>query len=418
MDIRQLQEPIINQDAPNFCKRLFEYSVDLGTSDIHVEPLPTTVRVRLRVDGILRQIIEYPRGFHPAVVSRLKIMANLKIDEQRIPQDGRVSVALDDGRELDLRMSTLPTVNGEKLVFRIVDKSKKIMELKDMGIEGENWRVLNEAIHQPNGIVLNSGPTGSGKTNTLYAVIKEVSDPSLNIMTIEDPVEIQLPGLSQSQTYADIGYTFAKGLRTALRQDPDIIMVGEIRDQETIEVAIQAALTGHLVLSTIHTNSAAETVTRMLNMGIKNFLITATLNAVIAQRLIRRLCPLCKVPYKPTEATLQQIAKPLEKLRPGELTSRVPAETLANIQFWRPPEGDNHCEKCGGTGYKGRLAIFEIMGMNSELKKMILAEKSALEIQETAVKEGMTTLEQDGLIKALQGHTSLEEVYQAAKHME
>ena len=292
--LQAVQDAIVGGNIPQLVMNAVSYAIDLRSSDIHIEPLKNTVQIRYRVDGSLRRIVEYPPNIHPAVVSRIKIMSNLKIDEQRVPQDGRAQVTTQEGRELDLRVSSLPTINGEKIVMRIQDQSKEIPTFEKLGIAGNALKYLGHALELPNGIILTSGPTGSGKTTTLYAAMTILNKPDVNILTIEDPVEIQMDGLNQSQVHPDIDYTFAFGLRTALRQDPDIIMVGEIRDKETVDVAIEASLTGHLVLSTIHTNSAVETLTRIINMGVPTFLMTATINAIIAQRLVRRLCAKCR----------------------------------------------------------------------------------------------------------------------------
>lgn len=290
----QLKEEVYRQEnVQKVCDLMISAAAGMGASDIHIEPLSNLVRLRYRIDGEMREMLEYQSFFHQQVVARFKILANMKIDESRMPQDGRISTTLEN-RPMDLRVSTLPTVNGEKIVMRIVDKSKRVPELDKLGIEGRNRVILDRAIEAPNGIVLTSGPTGSGKSTTLYSCLTNLNTPDVNIMTLEDPVENTIDGVNQAQVHPDIGFNFASGLRTALRQDPDIIMVGEIRDKETISIAIEASLTGHLVLSTIHTNSAAETITRILNMGISAFLLPASVNAIIAQRLIRRLCPHCR----------------------------------------------------------------------------------------------------------------------------
>jgi len=335
----------------------------------------------------------------------------LKIDESRIPQDGRISNTI-NGKPLDLRVSTLPTVHGEKIVMRIVDKSKKIPELDKLGIEWQNLRLLEKAISLPNGVILTSGPTGSGKSTTLYSILTILNDVNVNIMTLEDPVENQVDGISQSQVKPGIWYTFAYGLRTALRQDPDIIMVWEMRDKETVDIAIEASLTWHLVLSTIHTNNASETITRILNMWVQPFLIPASLNIVIAQRLIKRLCK-CKKPMAPSEIdpeTLVNIKNALGITSKEELQERV-GDKLKSPVFYKPVG----CDECDGTWYKGRLGIYEMLEVTPGVKEMILRGDSAFNINKQAIKDGMISLEQDGIIKALNGETSLEEVYRAAK---
>ncbi|OGJ51463.1 hypothetical protein A2335_03825 [Candidatus Peregrinibacteria bacterium RIFOXYB2_FULL_32_7] len=381
-------------------------AVEQRSSDIHIEPGKNVIRIRYRIDGVLRIIVEYPQNLHPAVVSRIKILSNLKIDEQRIPQDGRAQVTTEDNKELDLRVSTLPTVNGEKVVMRIQDESKTIPTLEQLGIDGQALQKIQKALLDPNGIILTTGPTGSGKTTTLYACLNILNKADVNILTIEDPVEIQMEGLNQSQTHADIDYTFATGLRTALRQDPDIIMVGEIRDKETINIAIEASLTGHLVLSTIHTNSAVETLTRITNMEIPSYLMTSTIRTIIAQRLVRRLCPDCKKPSSVDQQTLEQIKQIISK------TSQIDQNILQNTQFFEPIG----CDKCHNIGYIGRVGLYEILDMSDSLRRSVLEGKSTLDIKEQAMQEGMISLEQAGLIKAIQGLTSLGEVYRVSSH--
>ena len=400
------------ENIGQICDLMIIWAVEMWSSDIHIEPLTHIVRLRYRVDGSLREILEYQTFLHQQVVARFKIMANLKIDESRIPQDGRISTVINN-KALDLRVSTLPTVHGEKIVMRIVDKSKKIPDLFELGIEWHNKDLLEKAISLPNGIIMTSWPTGSGKSTTLYSCLSKLNAPDVNIMTLEDPVESQIDGLNQSQMFPDIGYNFAYGLRTALRQDPDIIMVWEIRDHETINVAIEAALTGHLVVSTIHTNSAAETITRILNMGIQSFLLPASINAIIAQRLIRRLCK-CKKAVTMTELDPHvrgRVEKALKRTRKEELLARVPPEILQKPLFYEPVG----CEECDKIGYKGRVGIYEILEITPNIKKMIIEWASATIINDVAIDDGMTSLEQDGILKALNGKTSLAEVYAAAK---
>nr|MDD3720205.1 GspE/PulE family protein [Candidatus Gracilibacteria bacterium] len=399
-------------NVQQICDYIILAAVIGDASDIHIEPLTSYVRLRYRVDGELREILEYQNFLHPGIVARFKILSELKIDESRIPQDGRISKTIED-KPLDLRVSTLPTVHGEKIVMRIVDKSKKIPPLDDLGIEGKNLRLIKKAIELPNGIILNSGPTGSGKTTTLYSILSILNKVGVNIMTLEDPVEIQMDGVNQSQVKPDIGYDFAYGLRTGLRQDPDIMMVGEIRDKETVDIAIEASLTGHLVLSTIHTNSAAETITRVLNMGVQGFLIPASFNIIIAQRLIRKLCPYCKTPISLNELgedTVKNIKSAVSLIPKEELKERI-GNKLQNPVFYKSVG----CDKCDGTGYKGRVGIYEVLEITPGVKTMILSGQSAFNINLQAMKDGMISLEQDGIMKALNGQTSLEEVYKATK---
>lgn len=409
-----LQNAIIASNVPQIVMYVISYALDLRASDIHMEPEERTVRVRFRVDGVLQQIVEYPVNLHAAVVSRIKIMSNLKIDETRIPQDGRTQVTTRDGREMDLRVSTLPTVNGEKVVMRIQDKSKSIPTLTELGITDHNLEIVKRAIEAPNGIVLTTGPTGSGKTTTLYACLSILNKPEVNILTIEDPVEIQMNGLNQSQVHPDIGYTFAAGLRSALRQDPDIIMVGEVRDRETAEVATEAALTGHLVFSTLHTNSAAATITRIIDMGIPGFLITATLNAIIAQRLVRRVCPKCSEESEVTVEVEKKLTAAIASMNDKE-RERIGADKKGfKIKVYR----GKGCEACSGIGYRGRVGLYEIMEMNNTLKDMILRSASTHDIEEAAVKSGMRTLEHDGIARIMEGLTTPEEVYNVARQGE
>lgn len=408
----ELKRAILNNNVPQIVLLIISLALDLRSSDIHIEPLEDVVRVRYRVDGVLQFVVEYPPNIHPAVVSRVKIMSNLKIDESRIPQDGRTNVTTQDGREMDLRVSTFPTVNSEKIVMRIQDKSRQIPHLEQLGITGNSLKFLNRALKMPNGIILTSGPTGSGKTTTLYACLTKLNKVGVNILTIEDPVEIQLDGLNQSQVKSEIGYKFSTGLRSALRQDPDIIMVGEIRDKETIDVAIESALTGHLVFSTIHTNSAVETLTRIINMGVPSYLIASTVDTIIAQRLVRLLDPQTKVIDNPSSEVLEAAKNAIATI-PDSEKANYPEINFDNPVFYRPdprlPEG---------KGYKGRIGLYEILAFNQRLKNAVLQGQNVLEIQKIAQEEGMVTLEQAGVIRALKGETSLSEVYRVANQSE
>lgn len=401
-------------NAQLICDLIIASALEVNASDIHIEPLSGFVRIRFRVDGILREVLEYQKFIHTQLVARFKILANLKIDESRMPQDGRISTTI-DSKSVDLRISTLPTVNGEKIVMRIVDKSKKIPELATLGIEWHNKEVLNKALALPNGIILTSGPTGSGKSTTLYACLSLLNKPNVNIMTLEDPVENTIDGINQSQVFPEIGYSFANGLRTALRQDPDIIMVGEIRDKETINIAIEASLTGHLVVSTIHTNSAAETITRMLNMGVQAFLLPASVNAIMAQRLVRRICPHCAKKVLPEDLhpnTQEMLKQSIARTKKAEITARFGESfSFNNVSFLQPVG----CEECNNEWYKGRLGLYEIMEITPEVKALIFKWESSMAIHEAAVAGGMVSLEQDGVLKAMAGFTSLEEVYAAVK---
>lgn len=402
------------EDSAKICDLIIVVAIESGSSDIHLEPLNEKVRLRYRTDGVLSEILEYPTFNHQQIVARYKILGNLKMDETRKPQDGRISHEVGD-KAFDLRLSTLPTVHGEKIVMRIVDKTKKIPELEKLGLEGRNSDIINRAIEQPNGIILNSWPTGSGKSTTLYAIMKKLNQPKVNIMTFEDPVEIVVDGLNQSQVFPDIGYTFATGLRTALRQDPDIMMVWEIRDQETADIAIEASLTGHLVLSTIHTNSAAETLTRLMNLGVKTFLLPATINAIIAQRLVRRINPekAKRVSFSELDINLQQRVKNVIATTPKEELKNRLSETIMRDPGFLVPDMTKVSNP--DQAYEWRIALYEVMEMTGGIKEMILKEASAQDIFNAAVKDGMISLEQDWIIRALQGVTTLDEVYGAVR---
>ncbi len=394
------------------CDYIILWAVLSWASDIHIEPLSSFVRLRYRVDWELKEILEYQNFLHQWIVARFKILSDLKIDESRVPQDWRISKTIEE-KPLDLRVSTLPTVHWEKIVMRIVDKSKKIPKLEDLWIEWQNLDLIKKSISLPNWIVLTSGPTGSWKSTTLYAALSILNKENVNIMTLEDPVENQVDWINQSQVKPQIWYTFAYWLRTALRQDPDIIMVWEMRDKETVEIAIEASLTWHLVLSTIHTNSAAETLTRVIQMWIPPFLIPASFNAVIAQRLIRRLCS-CKKEIWLNELdkdTLLDIQNAIKLTKKEELQKRVSPELLKSPKFYVP----GWCEKCENTWYKWRVWLYEVLEMSDWVKEMVLAWESAFNINKQAIKDWMISLEQDWIIKALNWSTSLAEVYAVAK---
>ncbi len=414
---QQLKDAIIAGNIPQLALMMISLALDMRSSDIHIEPEERLVRIRYRIDGSLQKIVEYPTNIHPAVISRIKIMSNLKIDEQRIPQDGRCQVTSKDNREMDLRVSTFPTVNGEKVVMRIQDKSRKIPDVTEIGLDGNNFTYVMEGLDSPNGIILTSGPTGSGKTTTLYTCLNKINTEDVNILTIEDPVEIQMDGLSQSQVHHDIQYDFATGMRAALRQDPDIIMVGEIRDRETVDIAIEASLTGHLVLSTIHTNSAVETLTRIENMDVPEFLVASTVQVIIAQRLVRKLCQSCKQPAATPIGADPVLGPQIDKALLGGVDVKFPTldkALLAGKAFFVA----KGCDQCNNIGYFGRIAIYEVLRMNNELRKLILDKTPSVQIEKAAIKLGMITLEQDGLVKCLQGITSLEEVYSVARKVE
>jgi len=393
------------------CNYIILAAVLWDSSDVHIEPLISYVRLRYRLDWELREVLEYQNFLHSWIVARFKIMSDLKIDESRIPQDGRISTTI-DGKALDLRVSTLPTVHGEKIVMRIVDKSKSIPSLNKLWIEWKNYDLIKKALSLPNGVILTSWPTWSGKSTTLYSALTSLNKINVNIMTLEDPVENEVDWISQSQVKPGIWYTFAYWLRTALRQDLDIIMVWEMRDKETVDIAIEASLTWHLVLSTIHTNNAAETITRIINMWVQPFLIPASVNIIIAQRLVKKLCT-CKKAMLPSEIwkeTLENIKNALNLTNKEELKRRV-WEKLKSPIFYKAV----WCEKCDDTWYKWRVWLYEVLEITPWVKEMILAWSSAFNINNQAIKDWMISLEQDGIIKALNWLTSLEEVYRVAK---
>ncbi len=405
--IGQLEKAIQSEDIPAVIQHIIEIAAKERASDIHIEPQETQVRLRIRVDGKLHTVKYFPIPLQASVVSRIKILANLKIDEQRKPQDGRIDINLPGDLSLDIRVSTLPVLFGEKVVMRLVNKSFKIPSLEEVGLEGSNLRRIEYALKRPNGIILNTGPTGSGKSTTLYACLSKLNKEDINILTLEDPVENQLTGLNQSQVKPEIGYSFATGLRNALRQDPDIMMVGEIRDKETLETAIESSLTGHLVLSTLHTNSAIETVTRLLNMQVPRYLITSTVQIIIAQRLVRLLCPHCMKWIAPNNTLKNDIVEILKTLPKEVIAERLPGIHPAKMQI--PVVGDG-CDECNHVGYKGRMGIFEVVEFTDAFKEALLKEESVATLKELAARSGTVFLRQDGVIRVLQGKTSLEEV--------
>ena len=374
-------------------------AVKRGASDIHIEPFEKEIRVRYRIDGVMYATFTPPKRAQAALVSRIKIMSNLNIAEKRVPQDGRIQIKIAD-KAIDIRVSVLPVAFGERIVMRLLDKTKTIAKLKNMGLSERDYNVINYSIAQPNGIVLLTGPTGSGKTSTLYALLAELNTTEVNIVTVEDPVEYQMQGISQVQVRDKVGLTFAAALRSILRQDPDIVMIGETRDQETAQIAIQASLTGHLVLSTLHTNNAAATITRLIDMGVEPFLIASTLTSVVAQRLVRRLCQVCKQPYTPEADVLRRIG--------------ITPEQAQNITFYKP----YGCEECLNTGYRGRIAIFEVMVMSGRIASLTMERADTAVIQAEALKEGMTLLVQDGILKIKQGSTTIDEVLAVAASTE
>jgi len=391
-DLTKVKE--IVEDAPivKFVNLLITQAITDRASDIHIEPTERDLRVRFRIDGVLHEIMKSPKTIQSGVISRLKIMADINIAERRIPQDGRMSVQA-HGKKIDLRVATLPTVWGEKVVMRILDNSTAMMRLTDLGFSDSNYTRFEESFVKPYGMILVTGPTGSGKSTTLYATLNIVSTPEKNVITVEDPVEYRIPGINQVQVNNKAGLNFAAALRSILRCDPDVVLIGEIRDHETAQIAIEAALTGHLVLATLHTNDSPSAVSRLIEMGIEPFLVGSALDSVLAQRLARRLCPKCKEPYTPTEETLLRARFPSV---PGE-----PVPTLYRAVG---------CTACSKTGYKGRLALHEVMNVTEEIERMAVERASAEAIGRLARSQGMTTLRDDGMTKVAAGVTTLEEI--------
>ncbi|OYX44166.1 type II secretion system protein E [Candidatus Saccharibacteria bacterium 32-49-12] len=406
----------IVQDSPisQALSKILEYAIKARASDIHVEPMEKALKIRVRVDGVLREIMQLPKSIEPALVSRVKILSNLKIDEHRTPQDGQFAVKV-AGKEVDLRIAISPVVWGEQIVIRLLDKTGNTFNIEEMGYAGRSLRVIRHGIKRPNGMVLTSGPTGSGKSTSLYALIKEIKDDSVNIVTLEDPVEYKMAGVNQIQVNSEVGLTFANGLRSILRQDPDVVMVGEIRDNETAALAVQAALTGHLVFSTLHTNSAAGVLPRLLDMQIEPFLIASTVNTIIGQRLVRRVGPKRET-YQSNAIETQNILATVGHLLPK--TKEEIASVSADLGYKDLPlAGQNAYTLVRGVdspqqpnGYSGRAGIYEVMDVNSEIQKMIVNRATSSEIQQKAVSQGMITMRQDGYLKALTGITTLEEV--------
>ncbi len=401
----------VSAEAPiaKIVNTILDYAVRSRASDVHIEPMEENVRVRYRIDGILQEKYILPRNVLEAVISRIKILANLKIDEKRIPQDGRFNINV-EGSEVDLRISTLPVSYGEKVVMRLLRKASKVPSLPDLGLRGLALKNLIEAIERPHGIILVVGPTGSGKTTTLYSVLDKVATSRVNVVTIEDPVEYQMKGVNQVQVNVQAGLTFASALRSFLRQDPNIMMVGEIRDTETAELAVNAALTGHLVFSTLHTNDASGAAPRMMDMGVEPFLLTSALTCVVAQRVLRKICPHChqdmEIPLD-KEAEMKMTLGPIYEMIEDRWKKEGKKMTIPKIVG---------CDKCNNTGYFGRIAIYEVMPITEKISKLIVEKASASDIQKQAISEGMLTMKQDGYVKVLEGVTSIDEVLRVAQY--
>ncbi|MSR73816.1 MAG: hypothetical protein EXS60_02070 [Candidatus Pacebacteria bacterium] len=394
--VKLLEEAVsVNEDVPviKIVSSTLKEAVSSGASDIHIEPQRDRLRIRLRLDGVLQEVATIPLDLHQPIVSRIKILANLKIDETRTPQDGRFRTVL-FGRDIDYRVSTFPTPAGEKIAIRVLDPQTGLKKLEDLGLQGHNEKSVHSALLKPFGMILISGPTGSGKTTTLYALMRGLNTVGANVVSLEDPVEYTMDGVNQSQVRPEIGYDFASGLREILRQDPDVIMVGEIRDKETAELAVHAALTGHIVLSTIHTNDAAGVIPRLIDMGVDSFLLPSALNLMVSQRLVGRLCEACKKAEKPSAEIAELLEKEISALKKGP------------YEVWRA-EG---CKVCRNKGITGRVAIFEVFEMTRELGVVIAKDPSAGNVAGEALRQGMLTLRQDGLLKAVAGTISVEEV--------
>jgi type IV pilus assembly protein PilB len=406
----------IVQDSPisRALSTILEHAVRTKASDIHMEPFEGGFKIRNRVDGVLREVMELPKSIEPALVSRIKILSSLKIDEHRIPQDGQFAVAV-SGKEVDLRIAISPVVWGEQVVIRLLDKSGSSFNIEEMGYAGRALRTIRKGIHRPNGMILTSGPTGSGKSTSLYALIQEIKDETVNIVTLEDPVEYKMKGVNQIQVNAEVGLTFANGLRSILRQDPDVVMVGEIRDKETAELAIQAALTGHLVFSTLHTNSAAGVLPRLLDMGIEPFLIASTVNTIIGQRLVRRIAADRDI-YKSNEIETKAIQNNIGHLLPKATDQmQLVSEDLGYKDL--PLSGQSAYTLAKGkdsprtpNGYSGRVGLYEVLDVTEDIQQLIVKRATSAEIQRVAIEQGLVTMSQDGYFKALQGLTTLEEV--------
>jgi type IV pilus assembly protein PilB len=408
------------QDSPvsKALNTILDYAAKNRASDVHIEPTPNSLVIRCRIDGILREIMKLPKASEPPLVSRIKILSNLKIDEHRIPQDGEFTVSV-AGRDIDLRIAISPVVWGEQVVIRLLDKSSTSLKLEDMGYRGRALRTIRDGLKQSNGLILTSGPTGSGKSTSLYALLSEIKDDSINIVTLEDPVEYKMQGVNQIQVNADVGLNFGTGLRSILRQDPDVVMVGEIRDRETAELAVQAALTGHLVFSTLHTNSAAGILPRLLDMGIEPFLIASTVKTVIGQRLVRRLADEGEA-YQSDPAETEAIKAALGTLLPKDEASRHAASE--DLGYESLPLGTDTAytlhkgidSPIAPGGYQGRMGIYEVFGITEEIQQLILNRATSTDIQKMAIEQGMVTMRQDGYLKALAGMTSLNEINRVA----
>lgn len=394
-DIAKLESDAKQPPVVKIVNHAFTEAIRANASDIHIEPWEDVLRIRYRVDGILYEIVKLPSKYKDGVITRIKVLSKMDISEKRHPQDGRIKIQMKlegELRDLDIRVSSIPTLFGEKIVMRLLDKGGLMPDLSRLGFEPESYKKFEDAIFKPWGMILVTGPTGSGKTNTLYSAIGKINTPEVNIMTVEDPVEFNIQGINQVQVHESIGLTFASVLRSFLRQDPNVILVGEVRDSETAEIAVKASLTGHLVLSTLHTNDSSSAVTRLVDMGVDSFLVATSVILIVAQRLVRRLCPYCKIEAEVPSQALIKIG--------------FSAEEAKTVKIYQP----RGCDKCGTTGYKGRVGLFEVLKITDTIKDLIFSKANAAEIRNKAVEEGMLTLRQSGLIKIKDGVTTIEEV--------
>jgi general secretion pathway protein E len=396
-DVEQLKDLASEAPVIRLVNLIISHALERRASDIHIEPFENRLIVRYRIDGVLHETESPPRRLSAAVISRIKIMANLDIAERRLPQDGRIKLRI-QGKEIDLRVSTVPTMHGESVVMRILDKGGVALNFDSLGFDADNLKIFIDILEQPHGIILVTGPTGSGKTTTLYTALDRLNRADIKILTVEDPVEYQMPGINQIQVKPQINLSFANALRSIVRQDPDVIMIGEIRDLETAQIAVQSALTGHMVLSTVHTNDAASTVNRLLDMGVEDYLLTSTINGILAQRLVRTLCTHCRKPYHALPEVVDQMN--LRKFSDGD-----------QVTLYHPVG----CEHCAGTGYRGRVSILEMLPMTDALRSLVMRHATSGEMREQAVKDGMETMYENGLKKAVQGITTIEEVLRVTR---
>ncbi len=396
-DLQQLKELASEAPIIRLVSLIISHALEARASDIHIEPFENRLIVRYRVDGVMHEVESPPRRFSAAVISRIKIMASLDIAERRLPQDGRIKLRI-HGKEIDLRVSTVPIMHGESVVMRILDKSSTALDFTTLGFDGPAQKRFEDVLMQPHGIVLVTGPTGSGKTTTLYTALDKLNKPDIKILTVEDPVEYQMEGINQIQVKPQIGLTFANALRSIVRQDPDVIMIGEIRDLETAQIAVQSALTGHMVLSTLHTNDAASTINRLLDMGMDDYLLTSTVNGILAQRLVRTLCTSCREAHP-------ALPEVIEEMQLTRYTSERP------VVLYRPIG----CTECGGTGYSGRVSIVELLVMTDTIRSMIMRHVTSGEVRLQAIADGMQTMYENGLSKAVAGVTTIEEVLRVTR---